>query len=159
MDKTKVNNYKELLSCIEQNSKLLLEKYGDRLPQKYRDKDGYYWDKFTQLGLDDDDLYEISRYYDEMTLENVSYDNEYADECHWIVESYLEQMDEDNKVNYALEYTDYIDLIDYSSLDDKHDDGLYWTPILELDETELIPISEVKKSSDDNVLEIEVNND
>ena len=148
MDKTKVNNYQELLNCIEQNKKLLAEKYGDRLPKKYKLMK-YDWDKFTPLGLDDDDLYEISRYYDEMTLENVSYDNEYADECHWIVESYLEQIDEETKVNYALEYTDYEDLIDYSSLDDRHDDGLYWTPITELDDTELIPISEVKKSSND----------
>ena len=157
MNKTKVNNYKELLDCIEQNSKLLVQKYGDRLPQKYRKN--YAWDKCTSLGLDDNDLYEISRYYDEMTLENVSSYNEYADECHWIVESYLEQIDEETKVNYALEYTDYIDLIDYSSLDEKHDNGLHYTPILELQDYELIPISEVKKSSDDDVLEIEVNND
>ena len=127
-EKIQVNNYEELRNCIDENHEFLLKKYGERYPRFF-----LVGDEASRLNLDDDDIENTARYYNEQILDNHSYYNDFSDDAYFAIESYCDSLDAWSKVEYTIQHTDWTDWMDEIGIDE-----VFYTPVTEIEESQLL---------------------
>ena len=127
-EKIQVNNYEELRNCIDENQEFLLKKYGDRYPRLF-----LVGDEASRLNLSDDDVHNISYYYNEQMTNNHYDDNDFSSDAFFAIESYCDSLDYMSKVEYTIQNTDWNDWMDEIGIEE-----VFYTPVTEIEESELL---------------------